>query len=353
MKLDRPSGRRSWKSTGNVGQKVVPFPFINVSSTREAPRRRPRVHTRGRARQSLDTRRTACVRLPVSRAGSLRGRRLVRRTGPLRKRSTAEHSSFMSEDLRAALAASERRTAPRRRRRVARRERDEAVESAARLREALRTFAEDADEDEPPRDEGDERIEIYESAEDVSEDETSVGPTRWQRLAAALDAARRARRDADAAARAPRKSRLCAPQISRSRTQTCADESRARTRRPRWRGSRWRRPPRRCGGDWKRRRTKTPRRSRRRRRWKPRSRGWRRRSARASANWTRRAPRSRRWCARRAEREEALDGKRENVIRRANTAAAALAEARTLASRNRADRPGSRARAFTSTKSHG
>jgi hypothetical protein len=38
---------------------------------------------------------------------------------------------------------------------------------------------------------------------------------------------------------------------------------------------------------------------------------------------------------------------------RENRAAAALAEARTLASRNRADRPGSRARAFTSTKSHG
>ena len=81
----------------------------------------------------------------------------------------------MSEDLRAALAASERRTArAEEEARVARRERDEAVESAARLREALRTFAEDADEDEPPRDEGDERIEIYESAEDVSEDETSV-----------------------------------------------------------------------------------------------------------------------------------------------------------------------------------
>ena len=78
----------------------------------------------------------------------------------------------MSEDLRAALAASERRTArAEEEARVARRERDEAVESAARLREALRTFAEDADEDEPTRrDDGDERIEHHESEEDVSED---------------------------------------------------------------------------------------------------------------------------------------------------------------------------------------
>ena len=49
----------------------------------------------------------------------------------------------MSEDMRAALAASERRTArAEEEARVARHERDEAVASAARLREALRTFAE-------------------------------------------------------------------------------------------------------------------------------------------------------------------------------------------------------------------
>ena len=156
----------------------------------------------------------------------------------------------MSEDLRAALAASERRTArAEEEARVARRERDEAVESAARLREALRTFAEDADEDEPPRDEGDERIEIYESAEDVSEDETSVSSIR-AKLAAALDAARRARRDADAAARAAR-SRVSAHRRSReaerrlARTNRGADAATALAR------SRWRRPPRRCGGDWR------------------------------------------------------------------------------------------------------
>ena len=58
----------------------------------------------------------------------------------------------------------------------------------------------------------------------------------------------------------------------------------------------------------------------------------------------------------RAEREEAASASRsaqKSFPPRENRAAAALAEARTLASRNRADRPGSRARAFTSTKRHG
>ena len=60
----------------------------------------------------------------------------------------------------------------------------------------------------------------------------------------------------------------------------------------------------------------------------------------------------------RGERERAFEERprfsgRPDELKRRSLAAAALAEARTLANRNRRDRPVSRARAFTSTKSHG
>jgi hypothetical protein len=65
----------------------------------------------------------------------------------------------------------------------------------------------------------------------------------------------------------------------------------------------------------------------------------------------------------RGERERAFEERlkfsgRTDEIQKTETsrrspAAAALAKARTLANRNRRDRPVSRARAFTSTKSHG
>ena len=259
----------------------------------------------------------------------------------------------MSEDLRAALAASERRTArAEEEARVARRERDEAVESAARLREALRTFAEDADEDEPPRDEGDERIEIYESAEDVSEDETSVSSIR-AKLAAALDAARRARRDADAAARAAEVASLRTADLEKQNADLrgrieSADAATALARKQVAETSA----------------------SLRRGLEAPKNENAATLAAAAEmeaavarlASTLRAREReldtTRATVAtlvrERAEREEALDGKaRKCNPPRERRAAAALAEARTLASRNRADRPGSRARAFTSTKSRG
>lgn len=259
----------------------------------------------------------------------------------------------MSEDLRAALAASERRTArAEEEARVARRERDEAVESAARLREALRTFAEDADEDEPPRDEGDERIEINESAEDVSEDETSVSSIR-AKLAAALDAARRARRDADAAARAAEVASLRTADLEKQNADLrgrieSADAATALARKQVAETSA----------------------SLRRGLEAPKNENAATLAAAAEmeaavarlASTLRAREReldtTRATVAtlvrERAEREEALDGKaRKCHPPRERRAAAALAEARTLASRNRADRPGSRARAFTSTKSRG
>ena len=279
----------------------------------------------------------------------------------------------MSEDLRAALAASERRTArAEEEARVARRERDEAAESAARLREALRTFAEDADEDEPPRDEGDERIEIYESAEDVSADETSVSSIR-AKLAAALDAARRARRDADAAARAAEVASLRTADLEKQNADLrgrieSADAATALARKQVAETSA----------------------SLRRGLEAPKNENAATLAAAAEmeaavarlASTLRAREReldtTRATVAtlvrERAEREEARGGgtelggserrgDRKNAsasrsapksnLPRENRAAAALAEARTLASRNRADRPGSRARAFTSTKSHG
>ena len=259
----------------------------------------------------------------------------------------------MSEDLHAALAASERRTArAEEEARVARRERDEAVESAARLREALRTFAEDADEDEHPRDEGDERIEINESAEDVSEDETSVSSIR-AKLAAALDAARRARRDADAAARAAEVASLRTADLEKQNADLrgrieSADAATALARKQVAETSA----------------------SLRRGLEAPKNENAATLAAAAEmeaavarlASTLRAREReldtTRATVAtlvrERAEREEALDGKaRKCHPPRERRAAAALAEARTLASRNRADRPGSRARAFTSTKSHG
>lgn len=269
------------------------------------------------------------------------------------KRSTERARFFMSEDLRAALAASERRTArAEEEARLARRERDEAIESAARLREALRTFAEDADEDEPPRDEGDERIEINESAEDVSEDETSVSSIR-AKLAAALDAARRARRDADAAARAAEVASLRTADLEKQNADLrgrieSADAATALARKQVAETSA----------------------SLRRGLEAPKNENAATLAAAAEmeaavarlASTLRAREReldtTRATVAtlvrERAEREEALDGKaRKCHPPRERRAAAALAEARTLASRNRADRPGSRARAFTSTKSHG
>ena len=254
----------------------------------------------------------------------------------------------MSEDLRAALAASERRTArAEEEARVARRERDEAVESAARLREALRTFAEDADEDEPPRDEGDERIEIYDSAEDVSEGETSVrrcsdSPPRSTRRGARRDADAAARRgvaslrtadlekqnadlrgrleSADAATALARKQvaetsaslrrGLEAPKNENAATLAAAAEMEAAVAR--------------LASTLRARERELD-------------------TTRATVATLVRE---------RAEREEALDGKarkcnppRERARRRRG--------GRGRVSRNRADRPGSRARAFTGTKSHG
>jgi len=283
----------------------------------------------------------------------------------------------MSEDLRAALAASERRTArAEEEARVARRERDEAVESAARLREALRTFAEDADEDEPTRrDDGDERIEHHESEEDVSEDVSvsdEVSSVR-AKLAAALDAAQRARRDADAAARAAEVASLRAADLEkqngdlRGRIES-ADAATALARKQVAETS-----------ASLRRGLETP---------KNESAATLAAAAEMEAAVARLASTLRArereldmtratvatLVRERAEREEARgggtelggterrgDGKNASASRsarksnppRENRAAAALAEARTLASRNRADRPGSRARAFTSTKSHG
>jgi hypothetical protein len=88
----------------------------------------------------------------------------------------------MSEDLRAALAASERRTArAEEEARVARHERDEAVASAARLREALRTFAEDADE--PPEDDREETDDHLLRAEEHDQ-RPSDSTTNFTRVAA-------------------------------------------------------------------------------------------------------------------------------------------------------------------------
>jgi hypothetical protein len=57
------------------------------------------------------------------------------------------------------------------------------------------------------------------------------------------------------------------------------------------------------------------------------------------------------------EHRRAFSGRTDEIQKtetsRRSPAAAALAKARTLANRNRRDRPVSRARAFTSTKSHG
>jgi len=274
----------------------------------------------------------------------------------------------MSEDLRAALAASERRTArAEEEARVARRERDEAVESAARLREALRTFAEDADEDEPTRrDDGDERIEHHESEEDVSEDVSvsdEVSSVR-AKLAAALDAAQRARRDADAAARAAEVASLRAADLEkqngdlRGRIES-ADAATALARKQVAETS-----------ASLRRGLETP---------KNESAATLAAAAEMEAAVARLASTLRArereldttratvatLVRERAEREEARGGgtelggtesrgdRKNATFPRENRAAAALAEARTLASRNRADRPGSRARAFTSTKSHG
>ena len=88
----------------------------------------------------------------------------------------------MSEDLRAALAASERRTArAEEEARVARHERDEAVASAARLREALRTFAEDADE--PPEDDREE-TDDHVLREEEHDQRPSDSTTNFTRVAA-------------------------------------------------------------------------------------------------------------------------------------------------------------------------
>ena len=141
------------------------------------------------------------------------------------------------EDLGAALAASERRTArAEEEARVARRERVEAVESAARLRQALRTFAEagensDNDEGEDENDD-DVRAECVSEApatrsagghddtarsistnddrdderDDDRDDDRAVRSRRSEteslraKLSAALQSARRARSDAEAAA---------------------------------------------------------------------------------------------------------------------------------------------------------
>ena len=140
----------------------------------------------------------------------------------------------MSEDLRAALAASERRTArAEEEARVARHERDEAVASAARLREALRTFAEDADE--PPEDDREE-TDYHVLREEEHDQRPSDSTTNFTRVAApfspisrdaseasslrseisslraklrsALESAQSARRDADEAARASTASKL-------------------------------------------------------------------------------------------------------------------------------------------------
>ena len=140
----------------------------------------------------------------------------------------------MSEDLRAALAASERRTArAEEEARVARHERDEAVASAARLREALRTFAEDADE--PPEDDREETDDHLLRAEEhdqrpsdsttnftrvaalispIAHDASEASSLRSEisslraKLRSALESAQRARRDADEAARASTASKL-------------------------------------------------------------------------------------------------------------------------------------------------
>jgi len=140
----------------------------------------------------------------------------------------------MSEDLRAALAASERRTArAEEEARVARHERDEAVASAARLREALRTFAEDADE--PPEDDREETDDHLLRAEEhdqrpsdsttnftrvaapfspIAHDASEASSLRSEisslraKLRSALESAQSARRDADEAARASTASKL-------------------------------------------------------------------------------------------------------------------------------------------------
>lgn len=149
------------------------------------------------------------------------------------------------EDLGAALAASERRTArAEEEARVARRERVEAVESAARLRQALRTFAEagensDNDEGEDENDDDvraecvseapatrsagghddtarsistnddrdDERdVDRDDERDDDRDDDRAVRSRRSEteslraKLSAALQSARRARSDAEAAA---------------------------------------------------------------------------------------------------------------------------------------------------------
>ena len=210
----------------------------NVSSTREAPRALGVAagrHTHGRAAEARRARRARASARLARRVASWPPPRTE--DGASSKRST-ERARFMSEDLRAALAASERRTArAEEEARVARHERDEAVASAARLREALRTFAEDADLP-PPEDDREETHDdlLFFRAEEhdqrPSDSTTTNDPTTSSareliaydaseasslrseisslraKLRSALESARRARNDADEASRASTASRL-------------------------------------------------------------------------------------------------------------------------------------------------